>query len=83
MESAANKIVDGTIFAFANGTNPKLRVVFESDGERWRYGVVRLTGAEASVTLDGREVAAFKEFGIRGPKDGPYNNGMYKIEKGK
>jgi hypothetical protein len=82
-ESTANKIVDGAIFAFANGTNPELGVVFESDGERWRYGVVRLTGAEASVTLDGREVAAFKEFGIRGPKDGPYNNGMYKIPVGK
>ena len=82
-ESTANKIVDGAIFAFANGTNPELGVVFESDGERWGYGVVRLTGAEASVTLDGREVAAFKEFGIRGPKDGPYNNGMYKIPVGK
>jgi hypothetical protein len=82
-ESTANKIADGAIFAFANGTNPELGVVFESDGERWRYGVVRLSGAEASVTLDGREVAAFKEFGIRGPKDGPYNNGMYKIPVGK
>src|SRR5438132_886597 len=40
-QSATEKIVDGAIFAYANGTNPELAVVFESDGERWWYGTLR------------------------------------------
>jgi hypothetical protein len=82
-ESAAQKIVDGAIFAYANGTNPELGVVFESDGERWLYGILRLTAAEASVTLDGRQVAAYDPFNARGRRDGPYNNASYKIEMGR
>jgi hypothetical protein len=82
-QSAAEKIVDGAIFAYANGTNPELGVVFECDGERWRYGVIRLTAAEASVTLDGRQVAAFERFNPRGRTDGPYHNAALRIDKGK
>ena len=47
---------------------------------RWRYGILRLCGAQASVTLDGREIAAYEEFNSRGRRDGPYNNGSYRIE---
>jgi hypothetical protein len=82
-ESAAQKIVDGAIFAFANGTNPELGVVFESDGERWRYGTLRLTSAESSVALDGRQVAAFEPFNPRGRTDGPYYNASHRIAVGK
>jgi hypothetical protein len=82
-QSASEKIVDGAIFAYANGTNPELGVVFESDGKRWRYGVIRLTAAEASVTLDGRQVAAFERFGPRGRTDGPYHNAGYRIGRSK
>ncbi len=78
-QSAPEKIDDGAIFAYANGTNPELGVVFESDGERWLYGVLRLTAAEASVTLDGRQVAAYDHFNARGRTDGPYNNASHKI----
>src|SRR5262249_53409505 len=78
-QSAPEKIVDGAIFAFANGPNPEVGVVFESDGERWRYGILRLTAAEASVTLDGRQVAAYDHFNGRGRTDGPYNNASHKI----
>jgi hypothetical protein len=79
-QSAVDKIVDGAIFAFANGTNPELGVVFESDGKRWLYGVIRLTSAEASVTLDGRQVAAFERFSPRGHTDGPYHNAALRIK---
>jgi hypothetical protein len=78
-QSAADKIVDGAIFAYANGTNPELGVVLETDGERWRYGPIRLTAAEASVALDGRQVAAFDRFDPRGRTDGPYHNAGHRI----
>jgi hypothetical protein len=79
-QSPAEKIVDGAIFAYANGTNPEVGVVFESDGERWRYGILRLTAAELSVTLDGRPVAAYDRFDPRGRTDGPYHNAAHKME---
>jgi hypothetical protein len=79
-QSAADKIVDGAIFAYANGTNPELGVLLETDGERWRYGTLRLTSAEASVSLDGRQVASYDHFNPQGRTDGPYNNATYRIE---
>lgn len=82
-QSSAEKIFEGAIFAFANGTNPEIGVVFESDGERWRYGVVRLTSAEVSVTLDGRQVAAFDHFDNRRRTDGPYHSMSHKIVREK
>lgn len=82
-QSAAEKIADGAIFAYANGTNPEIGVAFESDGEHWRYSVLRLTSAEASVTLDGRQVAAFDHFDSRGRTDGPYHSASHKIERDK
>jgi hypothetical protein len=82
-QSATQKIVDGAIFAFANGTNPEIGLVLESDGGRWRYGILRLTSAEVSVTLDGRQVAAFDPFNPRGRTDGPYHTASHKIEMDK
>jgi hypothetical protein len=82
-QSAAEKIVDGAIFVYANGTNPELGVVFESGGERWLYGIVRLTSAEASVTLDDRQVAAFDRFDSRGRTDSPYHSASHKIDMDK
>jgi hypothetical protein len=79
-QSEADKIVDGAIFALANGTNPEIGIVLETDGERWRYGVLRLTSAESFVTLDDKEVVAYEQFPYK-RKDGPYNGGWYKIEK--
>lgn len=78
-DSATEKIVDGAIFAFANGTNPEIGVLFETDGERWRYGILRLTAAEVSVTLDGRQVAAYEHYNTRGRTDWPYHNAAHKI----
>jgi hypothetical protein len=82
-QSAADKIVDGAIFAYANGTNPELGVVFESDGERWLYGIIRLTAAEASVMLDGRQVAAYEFYDARGRTGGPYHNARLRIDRDK
>jgi hypothetical protein len=82
-QSAAEKIADGAIFAFANGTNPELGVVFESDGGRWLYGTLRFTSAESSVLLDGQPVAAFDPYNPRGRAGGPYHNGSYKVEMDK
>jgi hypothetical protein len=78
--SEADKIVDGAIFALANGTNPEIGIVFESDGERWRYGILRLGAAEMTVMLDGEQIVAYAKFDSRGRRDGPYNNAFYKIE---
>src|SRR5262245_46673449 len=82
-QSEAEKITDGAIFAFANGTNPEIGVVFEADGERWKYGVVRLGAAPMTVTLDDREVATYEHFDPRGRTDGPYHNARIKSETDK
>jgi hypothetical protein len=82
-QSEAAKIVDGAIFALANGTNPEIGVVLESDGEHWRYGILRLSAAELTVTLDGRQVATYEHFNARGRTDGPYSNASYRIDTGK
>jgi hypothetical protein len=82
-QSEADKIADGAIFALANGTNPEIGVVLESDGQRWRYGILRLCGAEVTITLDGKQVAAYERFKDGHRRDGPYNSASYKIETGK
>jgi hypothetical protein len=82
-QSIAEKIVDGAIFAYANGTNPELGVVLETDGERWQYGTLRLSSAEASVSLDGQQVASFEAYNPRGRTDGPYHNASYKMDRDK
>ena len=81
-ESEAEKIVDGAIFALAVGTNPEIGIVFESDGQRWRYGTLRFGSAAVTVTLDGKEAVAYERFSARG-RDGSYNLGSHKIELGK
>jgi len=58
-QSPDQQIVDGAIFAFANGTNPEVGVVFECDSAQWAYGLVRLSAAETTVLLDGHQVAKF------------------------
>jgi hypothetical protein len=55
-ESAAEKIVDGAIFALANGTNPEVGIVLEAVAGRWQYGVIRLSSAQTVVSLDGQQI---------------------------
>jgi hypothetical protein len=54
-------VVDGAIFAFANGTNPEVLLVIEAHarkdaGSSWQYGLVQMTGATVAVELGGKEV---------------------------
>jgi len=54
-------ILDGAIFAFANGTNPEVLLVLEAHARKdadpvWQYGLVQMTGAVVSVQLGGKEV---------------------------
>lgn len=54
-------ILDGSIFAFANGTNPEVLLVLEAQSEQagaslWHYSLFQMTGAAVSVELDGKEV---------------------------
>lgn len=78
-QSAAEKIVDGAIFVYANSTNPELGVVLETDGEHWSYGTLRLTSAKSSIAFDGREVVAYDYVGPDRPS-GSYHNGSYSLE---
>jgi hypothetical protein len=77
--SDADRIAEGAIFALANGTNPEVGIVLETDGAKWRYGVLRFTSAETGVALDGKTVAAFEHFNSRGRTDGPYHNGAVRL----
>lgn len=77
--SAADKITDGAIFAFANGTNPELGLVLECDDEGWSYGAVRLSAAETILELGGREVAKFPIGDFRSTS-GTYSAAHHPIE---
>jgi hypothetical protein len=77
-QSEADKIVDGAIFVFVNSTNPEVGLVLETDGSRWVYGTLRLTASEATVALDGREVATIDDPTGGGTSDS-YQNGGYRF----
>lgn len=54
-------IVDGAIFAFANGTNPEVLLVLEAHlgkegGGEWKFAPAQMTGGAVIVELDGKEV---------------------------
>lgn len=53
------KILDGGIFAFANGTNPEIGLVLECYEKDWSYGVFRLSAAASFIELDGKAVDEF------------------------
>jgi hypothetical protein len=40
---ALHELADGAIFLFANGRNPALLLVVETDGKEWQYGIGRLS----------------------------------------
>ena len=53
-------ILDGAVFSISNGTNPEILALLEAaqaDGKaQWRLSFGRLTAAEATVKLDGKEL---------------------------
>lgn len=53
------KVIDGTVFVLAHGTNPEVIVQIEahaSEPPRWQYSFVRLAGGELHVSFDNKEV---------------------------
>jgi hypothetical protein len=60
-QDKASGILDGAIFAFANGTNPEVLVVLEAHGAegaapRWRAAFAQMTGGAVAVEQDGKEI---------------------------
>jgi hypothetical protein len=78
-QSEQQKIVDGAVFAFANGTNPEIGVLLEADSDRWRYGILRMTSTAAKVTLDGNEIVKYESFYVNKRTDWPYYYVNYRI----
>jgi len=73
-QSDDDQVVDGALFAFANGTNPEIGVLIECNKAAWSYGLARLSAADSKVELDGREVATFPAGDFRLQKQGNYLN---------
>lgn len=63
----ATGVIDGAVFAFANGTNPEVLLLLEAQRDAtsktaiWTYGFAQMTGAEVYASLDEREVWSQKE----------------------
>lgn len=58
-EDAKANVIDGALFAFANGTNPEVFVLIEAHAvaggpEVWKYAFAQMTGGAVSVSLDGK-----------------------------
>ena len=58
---AEAQLIDGAVFAFANGTNPEVFVMLEAhavpDGPHvWKYALARMTGGSLAVSIDDQEV---------------------------
>ncbi len=55
-------MIDGAVFAFANGTNPEVLLLLEAQRDpatkaaTWIYGFAQMTGAEVYASLDDHEV---------------------------
>lgn len=60
-ETAQDKVIDGAIFSFANGTNPEVFLLLEAHQEKgtsaaWKFGLAQMTGAVVTVELDGKTI---------------------------
>lgn len=66
-------ILDGGIFAYANGTNPELALLLEASDKGWSYGVVRVSLAQLKVSLDDELVLTIPHFQGATPESGYYS----------
>ena len=79
-------VIDGAVFAFANGTNPEVLLLLEAQRDAttkdafWTYGFAQMTGAEVHASLDGKEVWSQKEADPPAIRDS-YVNGWLKDEE--
>jgi hypothetical protein len=60
-EDKSAGVIDGAILSFGNGTNPEVLLTLEALGsngvaDRWEYSLTQMSGAEAAVELDGKEI---------------------------
>jgi len=70
---AKNGILDGAVFAFANGTNPEVGLILECSEKEWSYGAFRLSAAALAAELDDKTVfTAEKVNSLNGPVSSPY-----------
>jgi hypothetical protein len=74
--SADDRLVDGTFFVFAYGTNPQALLVIElhadKDGNKtWHYGCARVSGHTVLAKLDGKQVFSAAAISQLDPED-PY-----------
>jgi hypothetical protein len=71
---AASGLIDGAIFAYANGTNPEVLVLLEARrqgnaGPAWKYAAAPLARAKVSLNLARQEVWAHLVKEVQGPED--------------
>lgn len=72
---------DAALFVFANGTNPEVVLLLQSDpsAAQWTYTVASLSGDEASAQLDEQEIWRVERFTGPGTRT-TYTNGKLKTE---
>jgi hypothetical protein len=59
-------LIDGAVFAFANGTNPEVLWLIEAHGKpgmakTWKFGLAQMTGAGVYVALDDKQIWTRRE----------------------
>lgn len=80
-------VIDGLLFAFANGTNPEVLLVLEAQRETttsaaiWIYGLAQMTGAGVYASLDDREVWQQREADPPAIRDSYVNDWLKDIEQ--
>lgn len=81
----ATGVIDGVVFAFANGTNPEVLLLLEAQHDAktkqaiWTYGLAQMTGAEVFASLDDQQVWSQTEADPPAVRDS-YVNGWLKDE---
>ena len=82
----ATGVIDGVVFAFANGTNPEVLLLLEAQHDAktkqavWTYGLAQMTGAEVHASLDDQEVWSQTEADPPAIRDS-YVNGWLKDDE--
>ncbi len=84
-QNAKSGLLDGAVFAFANGTNPEVLWVIEAHRDdqqktTWQYGLVQMTGAEVFVDLNEKQIWQCAEADPPAERDG-YLNGWMTSDK--
>ena len=74
-------ILDGAVFAFANGTNPEVGLLLECSDKAWSYGAFRLSAAELIAEIEGKTFFTAEAMNtLRLPVSAPYLSRRHPIE---